>query len=197
MSQLETGQLKTHTPETGQLKAGGSIQRAFVSLPDPRARGGKRHNLAAMLTIAVCAVICGSASWTDIAEFGRAKKEWFESFLHLPHGIPSHDTFGRVFAIIEPEAFERCFGQWVKGLVKAGKGTLVGIDGKTLKHSFDKAAGKAAIQGEPENASRQDQDAHGRGDRLELQGHGRRLFSGVLQGSRACRDSHMLVYAGG
>ena len=145
MSQLETGQLKTHTPETGQLKAGGSIQRAFVSLPDPRARGGKRHNLAAMLTIAVCAVICGSASWTDIAEFGRAKKEWFESFLHLPHGIPSHDTFGRVFAIIEPEAFERCFGQWVKGLVKAGKGTLVGIDGKTLKHSFDKAAGKAAI----------------------------------------------------
>lgn len=128
---------------------GGSIQRAFGSLQDPRANGGKRHSLPAMLAIAICGVICGSAGWTDIAEFGRAHVPWFKSFLSLPHGIPSHDTFGRVFALIKPKAFERCFGRWVKGLVKASKnnggGRLVSIDGKTLKHSFDTAAGSAAI----------------------------------------------------
>ena len=124
---------------------GGSIHKAFGGLKDPRANGGRRHSLPAMITLAICAVICGSEGWTDIAEFGATKAEWFASFLDLPHGIPSHDTFGRVFARLKPQAFERCFARWVQGLVKAGKGRLVAVDGKTLKHSFDAAAGKAAI----------------------------------------------------
>lgn len=124
---------------------GQSITKAFGGLRDPRQPGGRRHSLSAMVTIAICAVICGSEGWADIAEFGEAKAEWFASFLDLPHGIPSHDTFGRVFALLKPRAFERCFGRWVKGLVKGGKGRLIAVDGKTLKRSFDAAAGKAAI----------------------------------------------------
>jgi predicted transposase YbfD/YdcC len=124
---------------------GQSISKAFGGLKDPRERGGRRHSLPAMITIAICAVICGSEGWVDIAEFGQAKAEWFESFLDLPHGIPSHDTFGRVFALLKPKAFEQCFRRWVKGLVKASHGRLIAVDGKTLRRSFDAAAGRAAI----------------------------------------------------
>lgn len=122
-----------------------SIQKHFGGLHDPRGKAGRRHPLSSMITLAICGVICGSDGWTDIEEFGIAKLGWFKTFLDLPHGIPSHDTFGRVFAAIKPKAFERCFNRWVKGLVKAGKGRLVGVDGKTLRGSFDAAAGKAAI----------------------------------------------------
>ena len=122
-----------------------SILEAFHGLHDPRGRFGKRHSLAAMLTLAICAVICGSDGWTDIEEFGNAKLGWFKTFLDLPHGIPSHDTFGRVFAALKPAAFERCFVRWMKGLVKASKGRLIAVDGKTLRRSFDQAADQAAI----------------------------------------------------
>lgn len=124
---------------------GGSIHKAFGGLKDPRANGGRRHSLPAMITLALCGVICGAQGWTDIVEFGQAQQEWFKTFLELPHGIPSHDTFGRVFARLKPQAFERCFRRWVKGLVKASKGRLIAVDGKTLKDSFDAAAGQAAI----------------------------------------------------
>ncbi len=124
---------------------GHSIAKAFGSLQDPRDKSGRRHSLPALLTIAICAVICGSEGWADIAEFGQSKAEWFQSFLDLPHGLPSHDTFGRVFARLKPQAFERCFRRWVKGLVKASHGRLIAVDGKTLRRSFDDAAGKAAI----------------------------------------------------
>ena len=128
---------------------GNSIARAFGNLQDPREKGGRRHSLAAMLTIAICGVICGGDSWTSIVEFGQGKEDWLKTFLPLPHGIPSHDTFGRVFALLKPKAFEQCFRRWVKGLVKASKGKLIekhiAIDGKTLRRSFDQAAGKAAI----------------------------------------------------
>ena len=89
-----------------------------------------------MLTIAICAVICGLEGWADIAEFGQAKEDWFKTFLDLPHGIPSHDTFGRVFALLKPQAFERCFRRWAKGLAKASKGRLIAVDGKTLKQQL-------------------------------------------------------------
>jgi predicted transposase YbfD/YdcC len=98
-----------------------------------------------MIAIAICAVICGADGWTDIEEFGNAKVEWFKTFLDLPHGIPSHDTFGRIFAALKPAGFERCFRRWVKGLVKASGGRLIAVDGKTLRRSFDQAAGKSAI----------------------------------------------------
>lgn len=123
----------------------GSVLQHFKSLHDPRGKAGKRHTLSAMLTVAICAVICGAQGWTDVEEFGISRRAWFKTFLDLPHGIPSHDTFGRVFAALKPAAFERCFMRWVKSLVKASKGRLIAVDGKTLRRSFDQAAGKSAI----------------------------------------------------
>jgi predicted transposase YbfD/YdcC len=123
----------------------GFVWKQFRGLTDPRDKLGRRHELSELLVITICAVICGADGWTEVALFGRSKQAWFKTFLSLPHGIPSHDTFGRVFALLKPQAFERCFMRWVKALVKASKGRLIAVDGKTLRHSFDKAAGKAAI----------------------------------------------------
>lgn len=113
-----------------------SIQRYFAGLPDPRRGQGKRHSLSDMLVIAVTAVLCAADSWADVAEFGRAKQKWFKSFLDLPHGIPSHDTFERVFARLNPDAFERCFIDWTQALSGASGGQLLAIDGKRIRRSF-------------------------------------------------------------
>src|SRR3990172_7628477 len=93
-----------------------SITRYFADLPDPRINRQKRHELTDLLTIAICAVICGADGWGEIEQFGEAKVDWFKIFLDLPNGIPSHDTFGRVFAALEPAAFAGCFRSWVKSL---------------------------------------------------------------------------------
>ena len=119
--------------------------RAFTDLKDPRMDRTKKHSLGDILTLAICAVICGADGWAQVEEFGQAKKEWFETFLDLPNGIPSHDTFGRVFALLDPENFEACFRQWVADLATASEGRLVAIDGKTIRRSLDAAGGKAAI----------------------------------------------------
>jgi predicted transposase YbfD/YdcC len=108
----------------------------FADLPDPRKPLGKRHVLSDMLVIAICAVICGAEGWTDVSMFGRAKRKWFESFLSLPHGIPSHDTFGRVFALLDPTALERCFTNWTAALAQGSSGKLVSLDGKSIRRSF-------------------------------------------------------------
>ncbi|MFW5841140.1 MAG: ISAs1 family transposase, partial [Planctomycetota bacterium] len=79
------------------------------------------------------------------AELGECKQEWFETFLELPHGIPRHDTFARVFARLDPDAFEACFGQWMAHLNQTSQGRLIAVDGKTLRRSFDTATNKAAI----------------------------------------------------
>ena len=105
----------------------GSIREHFADLPDPRVRRGQRHSLASLLTIAICAVICGADSWTEVEQFGRAKEKWFQTFLDLPYGIPSHDTFGRVFAALNPEAFDRCFRSWTKTLAAHTGGTLIAV----------------------------------------------------------------------
>jgi predicted transposase YbfD/YdcC len=122
-----------------------SIRQYFSGLPDPRHRRGRRHRLDELVIIAVLAVICCTDNWQEVAQFAWAKRKWLKTFLELPHGIPSHDTFGRVFAAIEPEAFERCFLAWIRALAKGRPGELIAIDGKTLRHSFDRASGKAAI----------------------------------------------------
>lgn len=121
-----------------------SVSRHFGDLPDPRSEHGKRYPLTALVTIAICAVICGAEDWVGVAMFGRAKREWFATFLDLPGEMPSDDTFRRVFARLDPDAFERCFRAWTAALAGELCGT-VALDGKTLRRSFDRAGGKAAI----------------------------------------------------
>jgi predicted transposase YbfD/YdcC len=121
-----------------------SIAAFFSDIPDSRSEHGKRHLLSDMVAIAVCAVVCGAEGWLDVELFGHAKESWLKTFLRLPHGIPSHDTFGRVFAMIDPDRFERCFQAWTSALAGVIVG-VVAIDGKTLRRSFDTADDKASI----------------------------------------------------
>ena len=97
------------------------------------------------MVIAVCGAICGADNWVHIAEFGRSKYDWLKTFLELPNGIPSHDTFGRVFARISPEHFQDCFSAWVQSLLPKLEEEIVPIDGKTLRHSYDRTSGKKAV----------------------------------------------------
>jgi predicted transposase YbfD/YdcC len=132
--------------ETSQL---GRLSEHFARLPDPRVDRTKRHLLLDIVVIAVCAVICGADTWVDIEEYGRAKYEWLKRFLPLPHGIPSHDTFARVFARLKPEAFRTCFLAWLTE-VQAQVGEplashLVAIDGKAARHSFDRAIDRGPL----------------------------------------------------
>jgi predicted transposase YbfD/YdcC len=119
--------------------------RFFADMEDPRSNQGKRHRLLDMIVIAITAVICNADGWEDVELFGRCKQKWFRTFLDLSHGIPSHDTFGRVFGRLDPTAFECRFRQWMAHLGRTSKGRLIAVDGKTLRRSFDKATGKAAL----------------------------------------------------
>jgi len=121
------------------------LLRAFAQLKDPRVNRTRLHSLGDIMAIAICAIICGADGWEQVAKFGRCKVKWFRTFLELPHGIPSHDTFGRVFAALDPAAFEECFMKWVNALAAASAGRLIAIDGETIRRSLDAANGKAAI----------------------------------------------------
>lgn len=125
--------------------SGASITEHFASLEDPRIDRTKRHNLLDIVTIAICGTICGADSWVDIELFGHCKEEWFKSFLELPNGIPSHDTFGDVFARLDPDQFQRCFIEWIQAVAQVTQGEVVAIDGKTVRRSHDRTLGKQAI----------------------------------------------------
>lgn len=116
----------------------------FAELDDPRA-DNRRHLLIDILVIAICAAICGADSWEDIELFGEAKKRWFSTFLELPHGIPSPDTFARVFGALDPEQFQGAFTRWVQDVSTLVTGEVIAIDGKTARRSYDRQGGKAAI----------------------------------------------------
>src|SRR5574340_153096 len=105
----------------------------------------KKHRLLEILFIALCTILCGGESFTDMQAFGEAKEEWLRTRLELPHGIPSHDTFGRVFSLLDPQAFGACFLRWSAALHEATGGEVIALDGKTLRHSFDTASGQAAL----------------------------------------------------
>lgn len=121
-----------------------SIQDHFGELNDPR-HHNKKHKLVDMITIAICAVICGADTFEQIEDFGNAKKHWLKRFLELPFGIPSHDTWGRVFARLDPKEFQDSFMNWVKVVQDIMKGQVIPVDGKTLRRSFDTGADKKAI----------------------------------------------------
>jgi predicted transposase YbfD/YdcC len=125
--------------------AGPTIQAYFAEITDPRVERTKLHLLVDILVIAICAVLCGADTWVEMAAYGNAKEQWLRQFLALPHGIPSHDTFGRVFARLKPEELQRCFLRWIQAVREVTHGEVVAIDGKTLRRSFDRAAGKGAI----------------------------------------------------
>jgi hypothetical protein len=123
----------------------GSLAGHFSTLEDPRGPTRRRHKLLDMVVIAIAAVICGVDDWVGVAAFGRAKEAWFREFLELLNGIPAHDTFGRVFALLAPAAFEHCFRAWVAAIRQVLPGEIVAIDGKTLRRSHDRAAGLAPL----------------------------------------------------
>lgn len=122
-----------------------SLIVSFQDLPDPRVEGRCDHQLIDIIVIAVCAVLAGAETWVDIENFGKAKCDWLSSFLELPSGIPSHDTFGRFFAALDGEAFQTAFMRWVEGVFRVSKGQVVAIDGKTVRRSHDRRIGKDAI----------------------------------------------------
>jgi predicted transposase YbfD/YdcC len=105
----------------------------------------KRHPLLVIVGIALCAVICGADSWVEVAEFGRVRQGWLSSWLDLAAGIPSHDTFGRVFAAVDPLAFASCFASWVRAVAQAPAGQVVAVAGKVARGSHDRRAGRTAL----------------------------------------------------
>jgi predicted transposase YbfD/YdcC len=122
-----------------------SILREFAELEDFRVERNRIHPLMNIVTIAVLAVMCGADSWVDVERYGQAKKEWLSQFLDLSYGIPSHDTFGRVFRWVDSEAFQACFARWTARLCKGTKGQLIPMDGKKLRRSGDKRHGRDGI----------------------------------------------------
>jgi predicted transposase YbfD/YdcC len=123
----------------------GGLIKHFSNMTDPRVDRSKRHLLIDIIVIGICAVICGADTWTEMEGYGRSKYEWLKGFLELPEGIPSHDTFGRVFRRLEPKEFQESFLSWIKAVNKITEGQVIAIDGKTLRRSFDKGKGKGAI----------------------------------------------------
>jgi hypothetical protein len=121
-----------------------SLETHFSKLQDP-CGPNIEHLFFDIIVIAILGTICGADGWVEIEQFGRQKVDWLRQYLLLPNGIPSHDTFGRVFSKIAPEAFQACFMEWVKALRKIMQRQVIGIDGKQMRGSHDKSKGKRAI----------------------------------------------------
>ena len=116
-----------------------SLRACLEGVSDPRSPHARRHPLPSLLFLALTAVIGGADTWVEVEEFGRDHRAWFEPWLRLPHGIPSHDTFGRVFALLDPEQLEADFAQWVQTLHGLLTGPVVALDGKTARRSHDRS----------------------------------------------------------
>ena len=122
-----------------------AIFEHFNPLTDPRIDRHKIHSLHEMVVVALCAAICGADSWADVERFGNTKLPWFRRFLKLENGIASHDTFGRVFALLDTSEFLECLQSWVEHFQSALQEQGVAIDGKTIRRSFDRATGQSAL----------------------------------------------------
>ena len=127
------------------VPATASIVEHFQTLEDPRIERTKKHTLLDILVIAVCTLLTGGEGFQDMELFGKSKRTWLQTFLALPHGIPSHDTFGRVFARLNPQRFQPCFLSWTQAVAQLTHGALVALDGKTVKASFDRATAASPL----------------------------------------------------
>ena len=108
----------------------------FSRVEDPRSGPAKRYGLSEIIVMAICAVLCGADDWVEVADWCEDEEEWLKGFLDLPHGTPSHDTFGDVFRVLDPDVFESCFREWIGGLVGVVK-DIIALDGKTVRGSKD------------------------------------------------------------
>ena len=122
-----------------------SLEDHFGDMPDPRVEGRCEHRLVEIIIVAVCGVLCGANSWSEIEQYGRTKLAFLRGFLKLEHGIPSHDTFGRVFGLLDAQAFQERFARWVEQVFVVTRGQVIAIDGKTARRSGDSTLGKDAI----------------------------------------------------
>lgn len=121
------------------------VYNSFENITDPRANRGSNHDLLEMIFMALTAAICGADGWTDVERFAKSKFDWFRRYIDLEHGVPSHDTFGRVFSRLDTGEFLAAMHHWVDQFAQSLRGKGVAIDGKTLRGSFDQAAGKSAL----------------------------------------------------
>lgn len=114
-----------------------SLIEHFSTLEDPRIERGRMHSLIDIITISICSVMSGAENWVDMEDYGKGKQEWLSTFLELKNGIPSHDTFRRVFSLIDPIKFQECYLNWITAISKSITKEHIAIDGKTLRRSFD------------------------------------------------------------
>jgi hypothetical protein len=131
--------------QEGWPQMGNIFEDHFGALPDPRVERTKKHKLLDIIAITICGVISGADNWVEIEEFGQIREAWLREFLELPNGIPSPDTFGRVFARLDADAFRRSFIDWVRAVHTLTAGQVIAIDGKTMHGSVDKTNGKVAL----------------------------------------------------
>ena len=122
-----------------------SICAHFADLPDPRIDRTRRHKLLDIIFITLCAAVCGANDFVAIEQFGKTKRRWLGKYLELPNGIPSHDTFGRVVAALDPEKFVECFVSWVQSLSQSTRGQFINLDGKTARATLDTAHGRSPL----------------------------------------------------
>lgn len=133
------------SPHTPSKPPATSIHVFFGDIPDPRIDRTRKHNLLDVLTLVLCGVVCGVDSCAEIEEFGNLRIDFFKQFLDLPHGIPSHDTIGRIMGALDPGELSKAFTAWVAWLSDDLAGEVINIDGKTARGSFDRVKGKAAV----------------------------------------------------
>ena len=122
-----------------------SLEACFGDIADPRVVGRCDHKLVEIILVAVCAVLCGAESWSEVEEFGNAKETWLRHYLELPAGIPSHDPFSWVFRLVDARAFQERFLQWVEAHFTISRAQVIAVDGKTVRGSRDNFRGQEAI----------------------------------------------------
>jgi predicted transposase YbfD/YdcC len=122
-----------------------TLETHFTSLHDPRADHSIDHKLNDIVAITICAVICGADSWIEVENYGTSKQQWLSSFLELPKGIPSHDTFERLFARLRPTELQQCFLNWVQAIFHVTEGQVIAVDGKTLRGAYERGQGRSMI----------------------------------------------------